>query len=110
MIEVKRIQPHQGDLLRELRLRALQDAPDAFLENYDTASKQSIQNTLRVTMRSTTWDFSMVSFREWWVHISPIVSLLLSIFARCGLLLRQDITVSEQPSRSSCSLGTGGSR
>jgi len=30
VIEVKRIQPHQGELLRELRLRALQDAPDAF--------------------------------------------------------------------------------
>lgn len=44
MIEVKRIQPDQGELLRELRLRALQDAPDAFLENYDNASKKSIEH------------------------------------------------------------------
>jgi GNAT superfamily N-acetyltransferase len=44
MIEVKRIQPDQGELLRELRLRALQDAPDAFLENYDNASQKSIEH------------------------------------------------------------------
>jgi ribosomal protein S18 acetylase RimI-like enzyme len=44
MIEVKRIQPHQSELLRELRLRALQDAPDAFLENYDNARKKSIEH------------------------------------------------------------------
>lgn len=43
MIEVKRIQPYQGELLRELRLRALQDAPDAFLEDYDSASQKSIE-------------------------------------------------------------------
>ncbi|MBW4623765.1 MAG: GNAT family N-acetyltransferase [Cyanosarcina radialis HA8281-LM2] len=39
-IEVERIQSHQGELLREIRLRALKDAPDAFLENYDRASEQ----------------------------------------------------------------------
>lgn len=44
MIEVKRIQPHQGKLLRELKLRALQDAPDVFLENYDTVSQQPIEH------------------------------------------------------------------
>ncbi|GAP96623.1 GNAT family N-acetyltransferase [Leptolyngbya sp. NIES-2104] len=44
MIEVRRIQSHQGELLRELRLRALQDSPDAFLENYDTASQQPIEH------------------------------------------------------------------
>jgi ribosomal protein S18 acetylase RimI-like enzyme len=44
MIEVKRIQPHQGELLRELRLRALKDAPDAFLENYDSASRKAIKH------------------------------------------------------------------
>jgi GNAT superfamily N-acetyltransferase len=43
MIEVKRIQPHQGELLRELRLQALQNAPDAFLENYDSASQKSLE-------------------------------------------------------------------
>lgn len=43
MIEVERIQPHQGELLRELRLRALKDAPDAFLDNYDNASKQPLE-------------------------------------------------------------------
>jgi GNAT superfamily N-acetyltransferase len=44
MIEVERIQSHQGGLLRELRLRALKDAPDAFLENYDDASKQPLEH------------------------------------------------------------------
>lgn len=44
MIEVKRIQPDQGKLLRELRLRALQDAPDTFLENYDSARKKPIEH------------------------------------------------------------------
>jgi GNAT superfamily N-acetyltransferase len=43
MIEVQRIQSHQGELLRELRLQALRDAPDAFLENYDNASQKSIE-------------------------------------------------------------------
>lgn len=44
MIEIERIKPHQGELLRELRLRALQDAPDAFLENYDDARNQSLEH------------------------------------------------------------------
>jgi ribosomal protein S18 acetylase RimI-like enzyme len=53
-IEVKRIQPHQGDLLRALRLRALQDAPDAFLDNYDTASKQSIEHWQAIASKHAT--------------------------------------------------------
>lgn len=44
MIKVERIKPHQGELLRKLRLRALQDAPDAFLENYNDASKQPLKH------------------------------------------------------------------
>lgn len=44
MIEVKRIQSYQGELLKELRLRALKDSPNAFLGNYDTASNQPIEH------------------------------------------------------------------
>ena len=43
MIKTERIKPHQGELLRELRRRALQDAPNAFLENYDDVSKHPIE-------------------------------------------------------------------
>jgi ribosomal protein S18 acetylase RimI-like enzyme len=42
-IEVERIQSHQGELLREIRLQALKDAPDDFLENYDRARGQPLE-------------------------------------------------------------------
>jgi GNAT superfamily N-acetyltransferase len=34
-VEIQRLRAHQADQLRELRLRALQDAPDAFAERFE---------------------------------------------------------------------------
>lgn len=37
MIELRRLEPHETEPLRELRLRALRDAPGAFAETYEEA-------------------------------------------------------------------------
>jgi GNAT superfamily N-acetyltransferase len=34
-VEIRRLRGHEAEELRELRLRALQDAPDAFAERYE---------------------------------------------------------------------------
>lgn len=43
MIEIARIKSHQAELLQQLRLKALKDTPDAFLETYDDAREHPIE-------------------------------------------------------------------
>jgi len=62
VIEVKRIQPHQDELLKELRLRALQDAPGRFRKRYDTASQQSIEHWQASAQKHTTTRSQAVNF------------------------------------------------
>lgn len=39
-MRLRKLQPHESSLLRELRLRALQDAPDSFRDTYADAAAQ----------------------------------------------------------------------
>src|SRR4051794_37155724 len=39
-MEIRRLRAHEADQLRDLRLRALRDAPGAFADTYDSASAE----------------------------------------------------------------------
>ena len=47
MIEVRRLEAHEADRLRELRLRALREAPEAFAETYEEALARPAEDWAR---------------------------------------------------------------